>query len=150
MTGDPADALAAIDAAEAIEARLEVAKGRLLAGRTLGGVDPASAVAHLTEAYRLADAAGARRTADQAARELRGLGRRVGRSGVRGASAGGIESLSRRERDVAELVAQGLTNKEIAARLFLSEKTIESHLSKAFAKLDVRSRAALAAQVSRS
>lgn len=148
VTGDPADALAAIDAAEAIDARLDVAQGRLLAGRALSGVERAAAVAQLTEAHRLADAAGARRTADQAARELRGLGRRVGRGGAR-ASAGGIESLSRRERDVAELVAQGLTNKEIAARLFLSEKTIESHLSKAFAKLDVPSRAALAAHVSR-
>jgi len=51
--------------------------------------------------------------------------------------------LTRREHDIALLVCQGLTNKEIAARLYLSVKTVETHLLHAFAKLDVSSRAEL-------
>jgi len=53
--------------------------------------------------------------------------------------------LTGRERDVAELVAQGRSNRQVAATLFLSEKTIESHLAGAFVKLGVRTRTALAA-----
>ncbi|MDW5328816.1 helix-turn-helix transcriptional regulator [Plantactinospora sp. KLBMP9567] len=52
-------------------------------------------------------------------------------------------TLTAREREIAGLVAMGLTNQEIAARLFLSRRTVESHLSRMFAKLDVRSRTGL-------
>ena len=144
---DPRDAMAAIAHAASIDAQLDIAQGHLLAGRAMSGSDPEAGATHLTEALRTAEAAGARRTADEAARELRRLGRRVGRGGTRGTPGGGVDSLSRRERDIGELVRQGLTNKQIAARLFLSEKTVESHLSRAFSKLDVTSRAALAARI---
>ena len=87
-----------------------------------------------------------KRVHDEAIRELRKLGRRVGRGGPRASGVGELGALSPREREMAELVAQGYTNKEMAARLFLSENTVESHLSRAFAKLDVRSRSALAAR----
>ncbi len=53
--------------------------------------------------------------------------------------------LSRREHEVAEWVAQGLTNREIAASLHISEKTVEMHVSNAFRKLRIRSRSQLAA-----
>ena len=52
--------------------------------------------------------------------------------------------LSAREREVAELVAGGLTNKEVAARLFVSLRTVEASLSKVYAKLGIRSRTELA------
>ncbi|MGX7674338.1 LuxR C-terminal-related transcriptional regulator [Plantactinospora sp. DSM 117369] len=52
-------------------------------------------------------------------------------------------ALTAREREIADLVAMGLTNQEIAVRLFLSRRTVESHLSRMFAKLDVRSRTGL-------
>jgi DNA-binding CsgD family transcriptional regulator/tetratricopeptide (TPR) repeat protein len=52
--------------------------------------------------------------------------------------------LTSRERQVADLVAAGLSNQEIAERLFVSHRTVESHLSRIFPKLDVRSRTAMA------
>ena len=54
-------------------------------------------------------------------------------------------ALTRAERRVAELVARGLTNREIAELLFLSSRTVEAHLSHVFRKLDISSRAKLAA-----
>jgi DNA-binding CsgD family transcriptional regulator/sugar lactone lactonase YvrE len=53
-------------------------------------------------------------------------------------------SLTRREREVADLVAQGLTNREIAARLFISERTAESHVEQIRGKLGVHSRVQIA------
>jgi DNA-binding CsgD family transcriptional regulator len=57
--------------------------------------------------------------------------------------------LSDRERELARLVAAGLTNREIAAELHLSEKTVANHLTRIFAKLEISSRSALAAAVGR-
>ncbi len=131
---------------------LEAARTKTLAGSALiaaGKGDEGGAM--LEQAISGLRALGADRFADQAARELRGTGRRVARRGKRGASAdaGGVDSLSGREREVAELVATGKTNKQIAAELYLSEKTIESHLSRIFGKLDVSKRAQLAAVIER-
>src|SRR6266511_3441839 len=54
------------------------------------------------------------------------------------------EGLTAAERRVAALVAEGRTNREVAAALFLGERTVETHLSHVYAKLGVRSRAELA------
>ncbi len=56
--------------------------------------------------------------------------------------------LSAAERRVADLAASGATNKEIAAALFMSVKTVEAHLSRIYRKLDVRSRTELASHLS--
>ena len=64
------------------------------------------------------------------------------------AAAFGWSSLTPAERDVADLVARGLTNPEIAARLGVSAGTIKDHVSSALRKLGVRTRAELAAAVS--
>jgi DNA-binding CsgD family transcriptional regulator len=86
------------------------------------------------EALERFDQLGAARWAEKVAADIARLpGRRPGDK----------ESLTTRERDVAELVAAGLSNKEVAARLFLSLRTVEANLSKVYAKLGVRSRAAL-------
>ena len=78
-------------------------------------------------------------------RELRRIGRRVNRAGRAGkADAAGLAALTARELEIAQLVAGGLTNRAVAETLFLSEKTIETHLAGAFVKLGVRTRGALA------
>jgi DNA-binding CsgD family transcriptional regulator len=119
-------------------------------GRCLARSDRVAATAAYRRVAQRADGAGAqnlRRLADQG---LRALGERPWRRGPTASPDGGIGALSAREREVAELVALGATNPEIAARLFLSRKTVEHHVSNALAKLGLHSRAELAAQVGRT
>jgi DNA-binding NarL/FixJ family response regulator len=73
----------------------------------------------------------------------------AGQAAVPRRARGGLHkpAFSHRERQVLGQVAAGLTNSEIAAALFLSESTVKSHLSSAFAKLGVRSRKEAAAVV---
>jgi DNA-binding CsgD family transcriptional regulator len=59
------------------------------------------------------------------------------------------EELSQRERSIAELVAEGRSNKEVAAALYVSPKTVENNLSRIYAKLGVRSRTELARALQR-
>jgi DNA-binding NarL/FixJ family response regulator len=89
------------------------------------------AIDRLTDAYRTARKLGARPLAGRAAEELQALGESAD---VR--SAG----LSRREVEVLRLAAEGLTNREIATRLFLSKRTVDMHVRNLLAKLDCRSR----------
>jgi len=127
---------------------LGAVRARLIAGRALSQLDRrADALAVLSVAEQTADRCGALGLRDEITRELRRLGRRVSRPARRGQPGTGIDALSDRQRQIAELAAEGHTNRAIAATLYLSEKTVERHLSTAFAKLGVPSRAALAAQV---
>jgi DNA-binding CsgD family transcriptional regulator len=59
---------------------------------------------------------------------------------------GAPAQLTESERRVAELVARGMTNREVAEAMFLSPKTVEANLSRVYRKLGLRSRAELAAQ----
>lgn len=77
-------------------------------------------------------------------RAPRGAGDRARAAAPRGAGAG---PLATREADVARLVAEGLTNKQIGARLFISERTVDSHVRSILNKLGVGSRAQIAAWV---
>ena len=138
---------AAVADAERVDGALDVARARLIAGRALAASDRDGALRELAAAEHVAATAGAARVRDEALQEQRRLGRRVGRGGERGRAGGGVGALSPREREVAGLVADGRTNREIAARLFLSEKTIETVLSRVFRKLGVRSRVEVAARV---
>jgi DNA-binding CsgD family transcriptional regulator/tetratricopeptide (TPR) repeat protein len=81
---------------------------------------------------------------------LRGLGIRRGRRGARRRPSTGWESLTPTEIEVVRLATQGLTNVEIGRRLFISRRTVETHLSHVFGKLGVSSRVQLAAQASRA
>ena len=151
-TGDaPGAAKLALDAAvtaDSVGARIVAGRSRTLAGRAFAKVGRnEDAIVALNRAEAELAACGAERYADQAARELRRLGRRVIRTGRRAGEDG--LGLSRREVEVARLVAEGKTNREIAAELFLSDRTVESHLSRVFAKLGVSSRAAVGAVLAR-
>ena len=137
-------------AAEPARAPIEAARSQ----RSPGGRSPWPASARgpsklLRSAERAFDARGAERDRGEARRELRRLGARDEPRGPSGAASGGLESLSRREREVAELVTARMTNREMAAELFLSEKTVESHLRNIFAKLAVSSRVEVARVVER-
>ncbi len=142
-------ALAAAAEARAAGATLEAARNRLVAGRALLGDDRQAAIAELVAAGDQATRCGAPRVADEARLELRRAGVRVGRGGARGDGSADLAGLSRREREIADLVAEGLTNREIGRRLYLSEKTIETHLTRVFQKLALRSRAQVAAAIAR-
>ncbi|MER5530367.1 AAA family ATPase [Streptomyces sp. NPDC002677] len=76
----------------------------------------------------------------RAAARLRPLGLRSGSRGAHPRPSSGWEALTATERHVAGLVAQGLSNPDIAARLLLSRRTVETHVSHILTKLQVRSR----------
>jgi DNA-binding CsgD family transcriptional regulator len=89
----------------------------------------------LLEGLALASRCGSHALERRARAELAAIGlrpRRVERDGA--------DSLTPSERRVAELAAAGETNREIAQTLFVTEKTVETHLGRAFRKLDVTSR----------
>jgi len=121
-------------------------RARLLAGRALAAAGQReAAVVELGSAETQLSGCGAAKETDAAARELRRLGQRILRRARAQGTGTGVAALSSREREVAALVASGKTNRNIAAALYLSEKTIESHLARIYDKLDVHSRAALTA-----
>jgi ATP/maltotriose-dependent transcriptional regulator MalT len=145
-------ALASAEAADGVGAPIEAALSRTLAGRALAqGGQSDHAVAELQRAAASFDACGARRYRESAERELGKLGHRPHRRTRPGRSDGpGIASLTERELQVAWLVVDRKTNPEIAAELFLSQKTVETHLRNIFHKVDVTTRADLARAVERA
>jgi len=153
--GDPALAarkgLSSAQAADAVGIPVEAALSRTLAGRALAQAgERERAVAELEKAAAAFHACGARNHRDAADLELRRLGRHVHRRtrpGANGGAGGGLETLTERERQVADLVVDRRTNPEIADALFLSPKTVETHLRHIFHKLHVTSRADVARTV---
>jgi DNA-binding CsgD family transcriptional regulator len=89
----------------------------------------------LREALDIAHRAGAGPLAARAETELRATGARPRRVVL-----AGVESLTASERRVAELAADGRTNREIAQSLFVTARTVEGHLTNVFRKLDLESR----------
>jgi DNA-binding CsgD family transcriptional regulator len=92
-------------------------------------------------------AAGASWLADRTSRTQRRVGACLPRASGDAASHGA--RLTGREREVAELVAEGLTNKAIADQLYLSPRTVEGHLARILTKLGVASRSAIARRLQR-
>ena len=77
------------------------------------------------------------------------MGVRRGRHITHRRAQTGWQSLTPSERAVVELVTEGLTNPEIGQRLYVSRKTVQTHLMHVFAKLHMTSRAQLAAEATR-
>jgi DNA-binding NarL/FixJ family response regulator/tetratricopeptide (TPR) repeat protein len=138
------------DAATAIGAMLQAAFSRTLMGRALTAAgERAAAIEALREAERALDSCGSLRERDAVRRDLRKLGARAEPRGPATAADSGIASLTKRELEIAGLVTDRKTNREIAAELFLSAKTIESHLRNVFVKLGASSRVEVARAVER-
>ncbi len=142
------EAEAAIAGAQAAGAVLIAARFALLHGRALIELGEREQAAQVLRAAEGTFAtSGADRLQGAAVRELRRIGRRVNRSGRDAATAESNEPLTERQQEIAELVVQGCSNREIADRLFLSVKTVETHLSSTYVKLGVRGRQGLIERV---
>jgi DNA-binding CsgD family transcriptional regulator len=146
-------ALGSAAAADAGGAHVEAALSRALAGRSIaraGETDLAGA--QLAGAAATFDACGAIRRRDAAERELRQLGRRHPHRRTRPGRLDGtrIESLTARELQVARLIVDRRTNSQIAGELFLSPKTVETHIRNLFSKLGVTSRVEIARAIERA
>lgn len=105
--------------------------------------DGPRAVAMWEQARRIADDGGARLLSDLAA-----LVRPQAEAALRTPTE--LDQLTAREREIAELVAEGLSNQAIATKLYLSRRTVETHLSAIYRKTSVSSRSALAGLMTRA
>ena len=127
-------------------AKLEHAKGRAELGAALRRANHRSqAREHLRQAVEVATICGATALAARAERELLATGARPRRVAL-----SGVASLTPSERRVAEMAAQGPTNREIAQALFVTQRTVEVHLTSIYRKLGISSRSQLEAALSDS
>ena len=130
----------AVDVLSDSPAKLEHAKARTELGAALRrGNQRAEAREHLRHAVELATICGAAPLVTRAETELLAAGARSRRVAL-----SGVSSLTPSERRVAEMAAQGPTNREIAQTLFVTPKTVEVHLSSSYRKLGITSRSQLA------
>jgi DNA-binding CsgD family transcriptional regulator len=135
---------AAIEVLEGPDTRLEQARAQRDLGALLRRENHRVAARQpLRQALEAAHHLGADPLADQAEAELRATGAKSRRVLLTG-----LEALTASERRIAELAANGLTNREIAQTLFITARTVEGHLTHIFHKLDVKARSALPAALS--
>jgi ATP/maltotriose-dependent transcriptional regulator MalT len=127
-----------------LELPLEAGRTRLLLARALGESEREVAIAHARGALATFEALGAALDADATAAYLRALGVKAARFGPKG-----VGGLTRRELEVLALLGEGLSNRELAERLCLTRKTVENHVARVLAKLDMSGRAEAAAYATR-
>jgi DNA-binding CsgD family transcriptional regulator len=121
------------------------AQTRLLLAQVLGQSNHEVAGAEARAALSVFEDLGAGRDADAAAALLRDLGVKAARTGPKN-----VGLLTKREQEVLALLGEGLSNPEIAERLFLSRKTVEHHVARILSKLGLRGRAEAAALAARN
>ena len=139
-TGDPREWLRdALDGFTNAQLPLEAALCRLDLARAFGQESPEVAVAEARVALLEFERLTAARQVDAAQSLLRRLGARVS------PARSGDSMLTRREQDVLTLLGEGLSNPEIAERLFISRKTVEHHVGNVLDKLGLRNRSEAAA-----
>jgi len=126
---------------ESIWARTDVALVQAAEG------DAAAAETFLRQAAAIAEETGATTERAHIDQLLRRLGIRTWRRGAKTRPTGDLSVLSDREREIANLIAGGASNPDIAGALFLSRKTVERHVSSILGKLEVKNRAQIAAKV---
>jgi DNA-binding CsgD family transcriptional regulator len=130
----------ALEAFGRLELPLEAGRARLLLARALAASETEAAIAEARGALTGFEMLGAARDADAAAAFLRTLGIKAGRSGPRG-----VDGLTKRELEVLRLLGEGLSNPQMAERLFLTRKTVENHVASVLSKLGLSGRAEAAA-----
>ena len=152
-TGDAAGGVellrSAVRHSESMQSPVYVAWSRELLGHALEAAgDSDGAVRELVIASEMSSELGTIRHRDRIDAELRRLGQTVHRRSRRGAAgANGVESLTGRELEIAQLIRSHATNRTIANELFLSLKTVETHVRNIFNKLGVSSRGEIARQL---
>jgi DNA-binding CsgD family transcriptional regulator len=128
-----------------LELLLEAARSHMLLATVLGKPEREAAITAARAAFGSFEELGAAGDADRAAALLRSLGVKAARTpGPRG-----LGVLTRREREVLGLLAAGLSDRQMAERLFLSPKTVEHHVRSILAKLSLSNRAQAAAYATR-
>jgi DNA-binding NarL/FixJ family response regulator len=114
----------------------ETARTHLMLAEALRTLDPEVAAAEARAAFATFEVLGAGGHADASAALLRVLGVKAARVGPKG-----LGTLTKREREVLNLLGEGISNPEIAQRLYVSRKTVEHHVAAILRKLGLRSRA---------
>jgi DNA-binding CsgD family transcriptional regulator len=150
LTGDPGLLLEAAELYRSgrrfLDRGMALENAAVLLGERGQITEARASVAAATEEYtRL----GAAWDVTRAEARMRAFGIRRGARGPRGRPSFGWEALTPTELRVVFLVADGLSNPAIAAELFLSRRTVQTHMSHILGKLDVRSRAEVAGEAAR-
>jgi DNA-binding CsgD family transcriptional regulator len=135
----------ALEAFARLEMPLEIARTRLLVAGALDEAQREVAIADARSALGGFERLGAAGDADSAAAFLRSLGVKAARTGPKG-----IGALTKRESEVLRLLGEGLSNREIAERMFITRKTVENHVASVLSKLELRGRGEAAAYAVRN
>ncbi len=135
----------ALGAFARLEMPLEIARTRMLLARAMGETGREVAIAEARAALSGFERLGADADADSAAAFLRSLGVKAARAGSWGSGV-----LTKRESEVLRLLGEGLSNREMAERMFITRKTVENHVARVLSKLELRGRGEAAAYAVRN